>query len=129
MRTLSFVKRRFRCIVGLFRLLTVCACRRSELGVLQESVRQKEADKQELEMRARELEAACAQHVQHTKGLQSKISELEQACREAGEREAESSQRCKEAEKVARDATRSASKELYLVQAQASHLRQQVHGL
>ena len=30
------------------------------------------------------------------------------------------------AEKVAREATRSASKELYLVQAQASHLRQQV---
>jgi len=37
--------------------------------------------------------------------------------------------RCKEAEKVARDATRCASKELYLVQAQASHLRQQVDTL
>jgi len=40
-----------------------------------------------------------------------------------------SERRCREAEKIAREATRTASKDLNLVQAQASHLRQQVDVL
>ena len=100
-----------------------------ELSQVQDQVNAKEEEAQALRERVRELEENSQQHSSLAEEQSKKILELEERCNKAREGEEEAARKCKEAEKVARDATRSASKELYLVQAQVSHLRQQVDSL
>ena len=102
---------------------------KSELAQAHEKAADKDVERQALELRTGELEVSCERHLETTQAHANKIQELQRVCEESKARETEISARCKEAERVARDATRSASKELYLIQAQASHLRQQLDVL